>query len=102
MKYLGRLALLVGILTSTYGNAQDAIPPDPRVEQIVEELELPRAATAMRDNPNWRPQRIVASVPGLAGLGPMLRGSAMLATASDQMVQGVAGELQGAIEQLLR
>jgi len=63
MKYLGRLALLVGILTSTYGNAQDAIPPDPRVEQIVEELELPRAATAMRDNPNWRPQRIVASVP---------------------------------------
>ena len=69
MKYLGSLALLASILASilasAYSAAQDAVPPDPRVKQIVEELELPRSPTAMRDNPNWRPQRIVASVPAV-------------------------------------
>ena len=69
MKYLGSLALLASILASilasAYSAAQDAVPPDPRVKQIVEELELPRSPAAMRDNPNWRPQRIVASVPAV-------------------------------------
>jgi phosphoglycerate dehydrogenase-like enzyme len=81
MKYLGTLALLASLLASAYSAAEDAVPPDPRVKQIVEELELPRSATAMRDNPNWHPQRIVASVPGgvaqqMPELEDMLRRSA--------------------------
>jgi len=73
MKYLLTLALLAGVLASAYSAAEDAVPPDPRVKQIVEELELPRSDTAMRDNPNWHPQRIVASVPaGVAQQMPEL------------------------------
>ncbi|MDH4042547.1 MAG: D-2-hydroxyacid dehydrogenase [Gammaproteobacteria bacterium] len=73
MKYLLTLALLASVLASAYSAAEDAVPPDPRVKQIVEELELPRSDTAMRDNPNWHPQRIVASVPaGVAQQMPEL------------------------------
>lgn len=38
-------------------------------------------------------RRIVASVPGLAGLGPMLRGSTMLATAPSLLARTTLGDL---------
>jgi phosphoglycerate dehydrogenase-like enzyme len=73
MRYLGTIIFLASVVASAYSAAEDAVPPDPRVKQIIEELDLPRSATAMRDNPNWHPQRIVASVPpGVAQQMPEL------------------------------
>ncbi|MCB1696587.1 MAG: D-2-hydroxyacid dehydrogenase [Pseudomonadales bacterium] len=68
-----QVAFLAGFLPSGYSMAADAVPPDPRVKQIVEELELPRSPGAMRDNPDWHPQRIVVSLPaGVAQQMPEL------------------------------
>ena len=68
-----QVVFLTGFLPSGYNMAADAVPPDPRVRQIVEELELPRSPGAMRDNPDWHPQRIVVSLPaGVAQQMPEL------------------------------
>jgi phosphoglycerate dehydrogenase-like enzyme len=65
------------------------------VKRIIEELELQRSASAMRDNPAWNPRRIVVSLPpGMAqqmpGIEAQLRrnaGSAeLLFDASENMV----------------
>ncbi len=73
MKYLGTIVFMVSVFTSAYSAADDAIGPDPRVKQIVEELELQRSELAMRDNPDWQPQRIVVSLPpGIAQQMPEL------------------------------
>ena len=73
MKYLTTIALIIaGILCAALA-AADNVPPDPRVKQIVEELELTRSTTAMRDNPAWHPQRVVVSLPpGIAQQMPEL------------------------------
>jgi len=63
MKHFAALIFLTCLLTSEYGATADEVPPDPRVKVIVEELELQRSDTALRDNPRWQPQRIVISLP---------------------------------------
>lgn len=62
MKRFIALIFLTCLLSSEYGMAADAIPPDPRIKVMVEELELQRSAEALRNNPRWQPQRIVVSL----------------------------------------
>ncbi len=63
MKHLSTVACLIGGLMAAAIAAADTVPPDPAVKLIIEELELERSDTAMRDNPAWKPQRIVVSLP---------------------------------------
>jgi len=73
MTYLGTLVLMIATLACAAGATADTVPPDPRVKLIIEELELQRSATSLRDNPAWNPQRIVVNLPaGLAQRMPEL------------------------------
>ena len=70
------------LLVATQAMA-DTIAPDPRVKQVVEDLQLQRAESALRDNPAWQPRRIVVSIP--AGIAQRMPGLA------DQLRQAVGG-----------
>jgi hypothetical protein len=99
MKKLTNLALLLIALVGPSTALADAVPPDPRVKQIVEELELQRSETPLRVNPAWQPQRIVVSLPpGIAQQMPELEAqlrraagpAELVIDASANMVPGAA------------
>lgn len=87
MKYLGTVIFLISALAGVASVAEDAVPPDPRVKLIVEELELSRSATALRDNPAWQPRRIVVSLPaGVAQRMPELEAQLRRAVGAAELV----------------
>ncbi len=64
---------LVGTLPYATNTMADTVAPDPRVKQIVEDLQLQRSDSALRENPAWQPRRIVVSIPaGIAQRMPEL------------------------------
>jgi phosphoglycerate dehydrogenase-like enzyme len=87
MKKLTNLALLLIALVGPSTALADAVPPDPRVKQIVEELELQRSETPLRVNPAWQPQRIVVSLPpGIAQQMPELEAQLRRAAGTAELV----------------
>lgn len=56
------IALITMLLVSQAVSAETAAP-DAATQQIIEELGLSQADTALSDNPNWDPQKIVISLP---------------------------------------
>jgi phosphoglycerate dehydrogenase-like enzyme len=73
MKHIVNLVFLIATIAGATSASADAIPPDPRVKLIIEELELQRSPVAMRTNPAWDPKRVVVTLPaGLAQQMPEL------------------------------
>ena len=97
------IALITVLLVSPAVSAETAAP-DVATQQIIEEMGLSQADTALSDNPNWDPQKIVISLPASfaqrnPGLEEQLRksaGSTILVFDSSENMVPSAEALAGA------
>jgi phosphoglycerate dehydrogenase-like enzyme len=101
---LNKTIAVITVLLVSHTVSAEMAAPDDATQQIIEEMGLAQADTALRDNPNWDPQKIVISLPAsLAqrnpGLERQLRRSAgnttLVFDTSENMVPG-AEALAGA------
>lgn len=81
MTYLNKTIAVITVLLVSHAVFAETAAPDAATQQIIEELGLYPADTALRDNPDWDPQKIVVSLPASfaqrnPGLEQQLRNSA--------------------------
>ena len=81
MTYLNKTIAVITALLVSHAVFAETAAPDAATQQIIEELGLYPADTALRDNPDWDPQKIVVSLPASfaqrnPGLEQQLRNSA--------------------------
>ncbi len=85
MIYMNKIFAIITVLLVAHTVSAETASPDAETQQIIEELGLYESDTAIRDNPNWNPQRIVVSLPAgyaqrMPGLEAQLRKNAGTAT----------------------